>query len=98
MAQQVKNPPMRQEAQKKQVLIPGSGISPGGRSDNPLQYSCLEKSQGQRNLVGYSLWGCKDSDMTEQQQCPKEDWGGFGLGSSTVVKVRTERIEVYFSF
>ena len=25
-----------------------------------------EKSHGQRSLVGYSLWGCKESDMTEQ--------------------------------
>ena len=25
-------------------LIPGSGRSPGGGHDNPLQYSCLEKS------------------------------------------------------
>ena len=24
--------------------IPGSGRSPGGRNDNPFQYSCLEKS------------------------------------------------------
>ena len=24
--------------------IPGSGISPGGRNGNPLQYSCLENS------------------------------------------------------
>ena len=24
-------------------LIPGSGISPGGRYDNSLQYSCWEK-------------------------------------------------------
>ena len=23
-------------------MIPGSGISPGGRNGNPLQYSCLE--------------------------------------------------------
>ena len=23
----------------------------------PLQYSCLEKSHGQRSLVGYSPWG-----------------------------------------
>ena len=23
-------------------LIPGSGMSPGGGNDNPLQYSCLE--------------------------------------------------------
>ena len=24
------------------------------------------KLHGQRNLTGYSLWGCKESDMTEQ--------------------------------
>ena len=24
------------------------------------------KSHGQRNLEGYSAWGCKESDMTEQ--------------------------------
>ena len=24
------------------------------------------KSHGQRSLVGYSLWGCKESEMTEQ--------------------------------
>ena len=45
--------------------IPGSGRSPGGGYDNPLQYSCLEKSHGQRNMVGYSPQGCKELDMTE---------------------------------
>ena len=25
------------------------------------------KFQGQRSLAGYSPWGCKESDMTEQQ-------------------------------
>jgi len=29
-------------------LIPGSGRFPGGGDGNPLQYSCLEKSHGQR--------------------------------------------------
>ena len=33
---------------------------------NPLQYSCLENPHGQRSLAGYSLWGHKESDMTEQ--------------------------------
>ena len=33
---------------------------------NPLQYSCLEKSHGQRSQAGYSPWGCKESDMTKQ--------------------------------
>ena len=32
---------------------------------NPLQYSCLENPHGQRGLVGYSLWGHKESNMTE---------------------------------
>ena len=26
----------------------------------------LGESHGQRNLVGYSPWGCKESDTTEQ--------------------------------
>ena len=35
---------------------------------NPLQYSCLEKSHGQRSLAGQrSPWGRKDSDTTEQR-------------------------------
>ena len=46
--------------------IPGLGRSPGGGHGNPLQYSCLEKPHGQRSLVGYSPWGRKELDMTEQ--------------------------------
>ena len=47
-------------------LIPVLGISPGGGNGNPLQYSCLENLHGQRSLAGYSLWGCKQLDTTEQ--------------------------------
>ena len=46
-------------------LIPGLGRSPGGEHGNPLQYSCLEKSHGQRSMSGYGPHGCKESDMTE---------------------------------
>ena len=46
-------------------LIPGSGRSPGGGNGNPLQYSCLENPTD-RSLAGYSPWGHKESDMTEQ--------------------------------
>ena len=46
--------------------IPGLGRSPGGGSDNPLQYSCLENPHRQRSLVGCSLCVHKESDMTEQ--------------------------------
>ena len=46
-------------------LNPGLGRSPGGGHGNPLQYSFLENPYGWRNLVDYSLWGCKESKMTE---------------------------------
>ena len=41
------------------------GWFPREGNGNPLQYSCLEKSHGQKSLVGYSPWGHKESDMTE---------------------------------
>ena len=48
--------------------IPGLGRYPGGKHGNPLQYSCLENPQGQRNLAvaDYSPWGHKELDTTEQ--------------------------------
>ena len=45
--------------------IPGLGRSPAGGHGNPLQYSCLENPQGQRNLTGYSPWDLKEWDVTE---------------------------------
>ena len=45
---------------------PGLEKSPGGGHSNPLQYSCLKNPYGQKGLVGYSSWGCKELDMTEQ--------------------------------
>ena len=47
-------------------LILGLGRFPGEGNGYPLQYSCLENTHEQRSLVGYSLKGCKESDMTEQ--------------------------------
>ena len=47
-------------------LIPALGRSPGGKHGSSLQYSYLEISHGQRSLAGYSSWGHKKSDMTEQ--------------------------------
>ena len=47
-------------------LIPGLGRYPGGGHGNLFQYSGLENPHGQRSLVGYSLWGYKESDTTER--------------------------------
>ena len=46
-------------------LIPGSVRSPGEGNGNLLQYSCLGNPTD-RSLEGYSPWGRKESDMTEQ--------------------------------
>ena len=46
--------------------IPGLGRSLGGGHGNPLQYSCLGNSHGQRRLEGYSPWGRKEVDTIEQ--------------------------------
>ena len=50
--------------------IPGLGRCPGVGNGNLLQYSCLEKFHGQRSLVGYSPWGYKEPDSTEQLSTP----------------------------
>ena len=46
-----------------------------------LSYSCLENPHGQKSLVGYRLWDCKESDTTKQQgraHSMYQHWGPFG--------------------
>ena len=57
LAQMVKNLPTMQETQVRR--------SPGEREWLPIPAFLPREFQGQRSLVGYSSWGCKDSDMTE---------------------------------
>ena len=45
MAIVVKNLPANAGDKRDAGLIPGSGRSPGGGHDNPLQHSCLENSK-----------------------------------------------------
>ena len=84
VAQMVKRLPTMQETRVRSL---GSGRSPGEGNGNPLQYSCLEKSHGRRSQVGYSPWGCKESDTTERLHfihCEK-----FLPGTSLVVQCLT---------
>ena len=60
-----KEPACQCRRHKRWGLDPWFGKIPWGRHGNPLQYSCLENLHGQRSLVGYSLWGLKESDTTE---------------------------------
>ena len=78
VAQTVRNPPAlikKNKIKKKKKestcsagnlgLIPGLGIPPGGGHGNLFWCSCVENPHEQRSLVGYSPWGCKESDMAE---------------------------------
>ena len=47
----VKNLSAKAEDVRDAVSVPGSGRSPGGRHDNPLQCSCLE------NPIDREAWG-----------------------------------------
>ena len=62
-AQLVMNPLAMQETWLQYL---GWEDSPGGGHGNPLQNSCLENPHGQKYLAGYSPWGRKESDTTEQ--------------------------------
>ena len=46
--------------------IPRPGKSPGKGHGNLTPVFLPEESHGRRSLVGYSPWGHKESDMTEQ--------------------------------
>ena len=46
--------------------IPVLGRSTGGGNGQPAPVFLPEKFHGQRSLVGYSPWGCKELDMTER--------------------------------
>ena len=59
-------------------LISGFERAPRRRHGNPLQYSGLEYPHGQRSLVGYNLWGCKELDMTEQLSTTQQPFAYSG--------------------
>ena len=62
VVQTVKNLPAMQETQ---VRSPGSGRFPWRKKWQLTSVLLPGESHGQRGLVGYSPWGCKESDMTE---------------------------------
>ena len=61
----VKNPSANSGDIRNVGLIPGLGCYPGEGNSSLPQYSCLENSNEQRSLVGYSSHFHKEADMTE---------------------------------
>ena len=62
----VKNPPANAKDPRDVGWIPGYERSPGAGNGNGLQYSCWKVPWTKEGLVGYSSWGCKESDMAER--------------------------------
>ena len=60
-------------------------ILAGGQADHwrrqwqPTPVFLLGESHGQRSLVGYSPWGCKESDTTERLTHTQPDHAGDSL-------------------
>jgi len=61
----VKNPPDNVGDVKGHGFDPWVGKIPWGRTWQPTAVFLPGESHGQRSLVGYSPWGCKELDMTE---------------------------------
>ena len=59
----VKNPPVNAGNTRDMGSIPGWGRSVGVGKGDPVFLP--GKSHGQRSLVGYSPWGCREPDTTE---------------------------------
>ena len=60
----VKNLPAMQEAQERRVRSLGQKDS-RSRKWQPTPVLLARKFHVQRSMVGYSLWGCKESDIPE---------------------------------
>ena len=66
VALMVKNLPASAGGIRDVGSVPGLGRSSAERNGYPLPVFLPGESHGQRSLVGYSPWGGKESDMTEQ--------------------------------
>ena len=61
-----KEPTCQCRRQKRHGFDPWVGKIPWRRTWQPTPVFLPRESHGQRSLVGYSPWGCKESDATER--------------------------------
>ena len=69
-------------------LIPELGRSPGKGNGNPFEYSCLEKPMDRGAWLGYSPWGHKELNTTEQLHFHFHQETDFSLGQGHVNRRR----------
>ena len=75
MAQLVKNLPSNAGDARDAGSISGSGRSPGGGNDNPLQHSCLENPMDSGAWWAIIHGVAKESDTTERLSNNNDDEG-----------------------
>ena len=68
VAQTVKDPPAMQETQARS-LTREDPLGYPSKEQLPTPVFLLGESYGQRSLVGYSPWGCKEPDMAKVTAC-----------------------------
>ena len=66
----VRNPPASVGGNKRFGFHPWVGMIPWSRVWQPTPVFLPGESHGQRSLVGYSPWGCKESDTAEVTEHP----------------------------
>ena len=93
MALVVKSPPANAGNIKDLGLSPRVGKIPWRRAWQPTPVFMPGKSQGQRSLEGYSLWGRKESTMTEVTQCTCTHRVGDGVGGGGMWTGRGDKKE-----
>ena len=65
-----KEPACQRTRSKRCGFDPWVGKIPWRRAWQPTAVFLPGETHGQRSLVGYSSWGCKESDITELTQNP----------------------------
>ena len=86
VAQRVKNP------QRRGRFDSWVGKFPWRKNWQPAPVFLLEKSHGHRSLVGYSSWGCKDSDTAEQLSTAQRDGTDEPICRAAV---ETQRVDLW---
>ena len=94
VAQLVKNLPVMRETQV-QSLNPWVGKIPWRRKWQPTPVFLPGESHGQRSLVGYNPWGCKESDTTEQLTHTVEAYHIFESLLPFFQKFKTQQSNIY---
>ena len=79
----VRNPP----ANAEDVAFPGLGRPPCRRKWQPTPVFLPGKSHGQKNLVGYSSWDCKESDTTERLTLSPHFLGSLQILTPVITKL-----------